>query len=54
MNSIYINVYVVWMKFFIVELIPYVFILVLNALIILKYVLVSSDSPIQFECKFEH
>ena len=36
LHPIYINVYVTWMKFFIVELIPYVIILVLNALIIVK------------------
>jgi len=35
-NRIYVNVYVVWMKFFVVEIIPYVVILVLNALIIIK------------------
>lgn len=36
MNAVYIQVYVVWMKFIIVELGPYVSIIVLNALIIIK------------------
>ena len=36
MNTIYIQVYVVWMKFIFVEMVPYIIIIVLNALIILR------------------
>ena len=36
MNMVYVHVYVVWMKFILVELIPYIAIIVLNAMIILK------------------
>jgi len=36
MNTIYIQVYVVWMKFIFVEMFPYIIIIVLNALIILR------------------
>ena len=38
MNTIYIQVYVVWMKFIFVEMFPYIIIIVLNALIILRWV----------------
>ena len=33
-NAIYIQVYVVWMKFIVVELFPYVAIILLNALML--------------------
>ena len=36
LDSTYIHVYVFWMKFLIIELIPYLAILILNGMIIYK------------------
>ena len=35
-NPLYVQLYVVWMKFIFVEMVPYVTICVLNAMIIVK------------------
>ena len=37
-NKVYVQVYIVWMKFFLVELMPYVIILVLNTIMIVRWV----------------
>ena len=37
-NTLYVQIYVVWMKFFLVELLPYVTIVVLNAFMIVRQV----------------
>ena len=36
LNGLYVQMYVVWMKLLIIELIPYVTIMVLNAIMIIK------------------
>ena len=35
-SKIYIQVYVVWMKFFLIEVIPYILIIVLNSIMIAR------------------
>ncbi len=36
LNALYVQIYVVWMKFFLVEIIPYVLIFVLNVIMIIR------------------
>ncbi len=38
-NKVYVQVYVVWMKFVLVELLPYILIVVLNGIMIVRQVL---------------
>ena len=36
LNELYISIYVFWMKFLIVELLPYILILLLNSIMIVR------------------